>query len=515
MSRNSLETQVDYHRNVQRTESRDSPVKATGDVFRLLALLLGVVLVVLAAESGDTAILLLAAGTAVMVLIVLAVATLSSKSPDVSFYLIVPTFMSAFQNVYLSPFAAEMDAGAVQIIIVLNWMYSLMLYLVLVLANSRKLDRRVSKVTRMATVVLIALVLYGFALMAGFGNNPTAAIASARNITSPVLFFLIGAYAAAFCDFRRYLRLFLWLGTAALTVGFIEYLTPGFWTTIGLPALWEKKGIDLTVGSQLPRNFYASEQIVEGEFLRRMAGPFADPVNFGTYLFTLTMVAWFLRARFVAVLAMVAVVLTVSKGALVGLLTFLAVWANKFRSRFEFILAAGAVAVAAAYFYVFTQSSSTGSTTAHINGFFAAFTELPSHPIGRGFGGTGVLAGLFADEGSDSGSAILESGIGMVLGQLGVIGAVLYVLFFVTIIRQVARIQDTRVAVLGMSLVLAFILNAAFNEVALSPNSSAPYFIILGLLVGTPANYERPLPATVLASPTSSTIPATAKPSTS
>jgi hypothetical protein len=30
-----------------------------------------------------------------------------------------------------------------------------------------------------------------------------------------------------------------------------------------------------------------------------------------------------------------------------------------------------------------------------------------------------------------------------------------------------------------------FLLNAAFNEVALSPNSAAPYFIILGLVIGS------------------------------
>jgi len=155
------------------------------------------------------------------------------------------------------------------------------------------------------------------------------------------------------------------------------------------------------------------------------------------------------------------------------------------RSAFEFVLVGVVTVAAGLYFYAFTQSSSTGSTTAHINGLIAAFVELPRHPLGRGFGGTGVLAGLFADEAAEGGSAIVESGLGSVIGQLGIPGLIGYIVFFAMIIRSVHRIQDVRVYVLGMSLALAFILNAAFNEVALSPNSCAIYFIVLGLIVAS------------------------------
>lgn len=278
--------------------------------------------------------------------------------------------------------------------------------------------------------------------------------------------------------------MFVLLGAAALVVAFLEYSIPEFWRTIGLPDLWEKKGIALTVGSGLPRNFYASEQLVPGEFLRRMAGPFADPVNFGTYLFVLIMAAWFVKSRLVGAIAVVAVVLSISKGAFVSLLVFASVWTRRFRSTFEFMVVVSATVGVAAYFYVFTQTSSTGSTAAHVNGLIASLTELPQHPLGRGFGGTGVLAGLLSEEGKDSGSAIVESGIGMVIGQLGVGGLLAYALFFVFLVRRAARLEDARVATLALALVLGFLLNAAFNEVALSPNSSAPYFIIAGLLIG-------------------------------
>ena len=460
------------------------PRARSGDAIHLLILGLGLAVIILAAETGSEAGLLLAVTMFCSVLIAFA-AVAASRNADVSFFLLVPSVMSAFQNVYLSPFAHEIPQSALQVVIITNFIYSLLLLFTLAGIRTTGFDPRQQRAARVTLGVLVVIVLFGTALMLVSGNNIVGALASARNLVAPMLFFLLGYYATAFVDFHYYLRLVVSLGWVVLAFALVEYLVPDFWPAIGLHHLWELKGIAVTENSLLPRNFYASEQIEAGTFIRRMAGPFADPVNFGTFLFALLMVAWFLRSRVLFLASIVASVLVVSKGALLGLLAFGTVWARKFRSAFEFVLVGVVTVAAGLYFYAFTQSSSTGSTTAHINGLIAAFVELPRHPLGRGFGGTGVLAGLFADEAAEGGSAIVESGLGSVIGQLGIPGLIGYIVFFAMIIRSVHRIQDVRVYVLGMSLALAFILNAAFNEVALSPNSCAIYFIVLGLIVAS------------------------------
>lgn len=462
----------------------------TGDVLHIVVFALGLGIIIFAAETATPATLYLAAGIFCALLIAFAMIAATHRA-DLSFFLLVPTIMSAFQNVYLSPFAQEIPQSALQVVIIINFLYAVLLYLSLLVLRPSVKGAKPARSARIVTSLLLLMVLYGAGMMVVQGNNIQAGIASARNLVAPFLFFLIGYYAASYVDLKRYLRLIVTLGWLVLVAAAVEYFVPNFWPSIGLHHLWELKGIDVTVNSLLPKNFYASEQLAPGEFIRRMAGPFADPVNFGTFLFAVTCVAWFMRSRLLFVATLVATVLTVSKGAFLGLLTFTAVWAKKFRSTAEFVFLAGAAVLAGIYFYAFTQSSSTGSTAAHIDGFAAAFVELPSHPAGRGFGGTGVLAGLFLDEGAEGGSAIVESGIGMVIGQLGVLGLIIYISFFALIVRAVHRIRDNRVYVLGMALVLAFILNAAFNEVALSPNSCAVYFIILGLLVAASPSETR------------------------
>lgn len=458
--------------------------RASADLVPLFVVVLTVAGILIAALLGNTPLLLGSVGLCIITLLVLVIQR-RTFGGDLSFFLLFPTIISVFQNVYLSLVSHALESTTLQVVIIMNFVYSVGLYGLLIGSKGMPAPQR--RLIRRISVGMFVLVGYGVLTVLLFRTDPVAALASARNIVAPFLFVLIGLYAAA--RLRRYLRYLVGLGAVAVIFGFIELNAPNFWQSLGLPQLWTLKGIDLTFGSDLPRNYYASEQI-NGEFIRRMAGPFADPVNFGTFLFAVFAAAWFIRSRVVQIAVLVAVVFTVSKGALLGLLTFVAVWTRAYRSRFEFFVAACAVAAGALYFYVFTAENSTGSTQLHVSGFLAAFVELPQHPLGRGLGGTGVLAGLFADEGSESASAIVESGIGMVLGQLGIVGAIVYLVFIITLFRHVLRIEDMRERVLGATLLLAITLNAAFNEVALSPNSCAPYFIIIGLLLGAEMRRE-------------------------
>ncbi|PNI08795.1 hypothetical protein CXX84_09425 [Arthrobacter sp. AFG7.2] len=408
---------------------------------------------------------------------------MAGHNAEISFFLIIPTIMSATQNVYLTTVADTLDNSRLHFAIILNFIFSLALYVVLVARRKPTSEPALRKLISSVTAALVFLALYGAATVVLFQPDLTAAIASSRNIVAPFLFLLIGLHASTWANGVVYLRYLVMLGFAAIIFGFIEANIPHFWDSLNLRGLWEKKGISVQADSGLPKNFFASEQLVPGEFLRRMAGPFADPVNFGTFLFAVFMAAWYLKGLLAKILTVAAIVLAVSKGALLGLFVFFAVWTRYFASRISHVTALLVLGAGAFSFYAFTLTSSTGSTTAHIDGFTAAFVEFPRHPLGRGLGSSGVLAGLFS-EGSESTSAVTESGLGMVIGQLGIVGLVIYVVFFVLLSQYVLRIREVRDRTLAAGLLGGFMLNAAFNEVALSPNSAAPYFIILGLVIG-------------------------------
>lgn len=456
---------------------------SVADIFPFAMLVVAVVSMVIAAEIGSTIVLLGVTGLAVVTMLAVMAPSFGVKKPDISIFLIVPTIISASQNVYLSFVAEHVEGAELQLVVIVNFVYSAALYLVLLLKEDPKADPARTQLYRKVTFYLAILIGYGLLTVVLFHTEPTAALASARNIAAPLLFFLVGIHASRLVRLHSYLRYVVWLGVLTVGFGFMEANTPGFWQSIGLQTLWENKGIPISPGTGLPANFYASEQI-DGQFIRRMVGPFADPVNFGTFLFSVFMAAWFLKSRIALVLVVVASALAVSKGAFLGMLVWFAFWTRYFASRTVHVFAITMAVGAGLYFYAFTLDSSTGSTTAHVNGFLAAFVELPAHPLGRGMGGTGVLAGLFS-EGAESTSAITESGIGMILGQLGIVGFITYVAFFVVLAKYTRRIRDRRQKLLAAALLGGFILNAAFNEVALSPNSSGTYFIILGLVIGS------------------------------
>jgi hypothetical protein len=444
----------------------------------------GLALITIAASLGSMAILAAVAAVVFFSVIAQLIHRLAERKAEISFFLIIPTIMSATQNVYLTTVAGALDSGRLQFAIILNFLFSVALYVVLIATKKPSSGHALRKLIKAVTTCLAILVLYGAATVVLFQHDLVAAAASSRNIVAPFLFLLIGLHASVWAKHAVYLRYLVMLGFVAVVFGFIEANTPDFWQSLDLRSLWEKKGISVQQDSGLPKNFFASEQVVPGEFLRRMAGPFADPVNFGTFLFAVFMAAWYLRGLLSQIATVAAMVLAVSKGALLGLIVFFAFWTRYYASRTSHLIALVLLAAGAYNFYLFTVSSSTGSTAAHIGGFTAAFVEFPQHPLGRGLGSSGVLAGLFS-EGSESTSAVTESGLGMVIGQLGIVGLAVYLVFFFQLSKYVLQIKNLRDKTLAAGLLGGFLLNAAFNEVALSPNSAAPYFIILGLVIGS------------------------------
>ncbi|ARC58224.1 hypothetical protein AS850_14155 [Frondihabitans sp. 762G35] len=410
---------------------------------------------------------------------------------DLSVFLLLPTVLSATQNVYLLLVTGSLDSANLQFLLIVNVLFTLVLLVLLSVTRpqptrevrdlaSRPRRRHAGDVTlRRTALVGLVLTVYGFATMVLFSANTTSALASFRNLATPILFTLVGLLAARRASLGTYLRGLCALAVAVIAFGFFELFTPGFWQAANLSALWDAKGIGTAQATGLPGNFYSSET-VDGDQLRRMVSSFADPVNFGTFLFIAFMGAWFLKRPVVMALVVVAASFAVSKGALLGFLIFAILWTRYYTNRVVHVIAIVVTAIVGLLFYGFTQSSSTGSTAAHIGGLLSSFSELPQHPLGRGMGNLGVLAGLFS-EGSETG--INETGFGMILGQLGIVGLGLFTVLFVTLLGRSRRLPLPRERLFALGTLLGFMSNAAFNEVAMSPNSAGPYFIALGLLL--------------------------------
>ncbi|SNZ04795.1 hypothetical protein SAMN05421503_0766 [Terribacillus aidingensis] len=397
---------------------------------------------------------------------------------EFSFYITIPILISATQNLYLSFVSPYADASQIQLMVITNFLYSAILIGVIYIKTPYRFNKALYQ---KMLILFIVLVLYSLATIIIFNAHITSALASLRNVMTPMLFILIGLIASSNVILSRYLRYLSYIVIFVVIFGFAErFLIKDIWHIIHLPDLWTKKGLPLNAFTGLPGNFYSSE-MVGGQQLRRMVSSFADPVNLGTFLFFGFMVAWYLRNKFLAILLIISIGLAVSKGAILGLLIFSVVWAYHKFSKAIFILVMIGTCAAGGAFVVYSMMNSTMSMLLHITGFFAAFPELVNHPLGRGLGNIGVLAGLYS---SGAQTEITESGLGMIIGQLGILGLILYVYFFTFILKQSHTIQVRKDKILLQTLTLGILANITFNEVALSPNSSAVYFITIGIILG-------------------------------
>ena len=284
---------------------------------------------------------------------------------------------------------------------------------------------------------------------------------------------------------KKYYKILFYLIWFIIIFGFIEYFSGvQLWKNLGITKLWELKGIETNIIG-IPPNWYSSEKIA-GNILKRMVSSFADPVNLGTFLFAAFMISWYRKKKITQAVIFICIVFTVSKGAFLGLLVWIIVYtASKKNTKMLVPVVALCVLCIGVYFIIFSAQSSSGSIFAHIYGFLNSFMILKTNPLGLGLGNVGVLAGLFNS--SLSNVSVAETGIGMIIAQLGIIGFLIYILFFthLIILGRKIKYNDVREKIIYYSLLIGFIANAMFNEVALSPNSCGIYFIQLAVIINS------------------------------
>lgn len=387
-------------------------------------------------------------------------------------------FLSAAQNVVLGLVSPSLSSFAVRLLISTNFVLP-GLWLVAVWAcRPATWLRREPWVVNGLLVVTAGLLLFSAAL---FGLGGVAALASIRNITTPLLFFALGYMISGRTgDERTLWRTITVLGLIVFAVGVVEqFAYASMWRDLNVSDLWLKKGLTNLGASGVPENWYSAERI-GGNQIRRMVSTFADPVNLGTFFFLLFAAGYRSRSVAVASLAALGIGLTVSKGGMLGLMIFCCVYAYYRCRRWVFLCVVGGVAVTGVGFIIFSLRHATGSLLLHVAGAVNAVRDLGHYPLGRGLGRVGTLAQQFVYLGRQD---IVESGLGLVVGQLGLPGLVLYVGFFLFIFAWCVRHPSIDERLIGVALLCSIGVNIIFNEVALSPNSSAPYFFLLGALV--------------------------------
>ncbi len=393
-----------------------------------------------------------------------------------SHLLAFPVFLTAFQNIYLGLAVNNLSSMELQVLLSINFiLYIEYLIIALFKKGIRRSDMLILGV--LLIVTLQALILY-----IPYRTTISAFLSCYRNIVACMVVYLTVKLMSNSIDVEKMYRLLGVIIVAVVVFGFFEYCAgTRVWTALNISKLWPMKGIAVNAWG-IPKNWWSSERI-GGHQLRRMVASFADPVNLGTFLFAAFVFAWYRRRKVLSVLLFAACIMSVSKGALIGFLVFILVWVwntRGFKMTTPIILLS--VLAAGSLFIVYSKYHSSGSTFAHIRGLLNSIGVLAQHPFGMGVGSVGVMAWMFAAE-KKAALVSAETGIGMIISQLGFIGLLAYLAFFGKLLLNASKkfVTNSRTRILLQSLLIAFLINALFNEVALSPNSCMLYFILIGL----------------------------------
>jgi hypothetical protein len=436
----------------------------------LLAFLVALLVVLAGTYGGPLPFVLAMLMSCAVMVVLMGYAIRQQREVELSGFLFVPLLISALQNLYLGWGATYLDRVTMQLCLVIHWCFAIVMVLALLMNQKSGVKHHLGNQMLVLTMLLCG---YGIFLAAIFGGGFIPLVSSFRNVSTPLLFFLVGCYASTYTRLDVFLRYITMLGWFIVAFGMFEYFYGReIWAVFNIEMLWFKKGIPNMATWGLPLNFVSSEKLF-GEHIRRMASSYADPVNFGTVIALVATVAWYCRKYLLMLLALACMVLAVSKGALLGFLIFCVVWTRYYMGRLPFLFMCAFAGAFGTAFLVYSALYSTQSVATHALGLWSAIAQLPSHPLGQGMGNVGVLSGGDTD--------VRESGLGVVIGQLGVVGILIYGYFFYRLIRLSFVPEERRLKVLLISSVLSILVNIAFNEVALSPNSSAGYFLLFGL----------------------------------
>lgn len=403
------------------------------------------------------------------------------KKIDLSMCIAVPIIITCFQNVLLGLIAYEISSLEMNFLIILNYWYMCILFAIMLFRKKNNFAKKIM-------LLFFVLVLYSLVM---FVLNPTSVngfFASFRNVTGPIMFLLVGIIIGDRININLFSKIIFTVFLIVFIFGLYERFIDGdFWIRYNIGEIWNKKGIYINIFTNKPYNHYSAEMI-NGQPLRRMVSTFAEPVNLGTFYLFVTLLAWWYRKYCFMFMAMLGCLLTVSKGALMGILMFFVIWCyfrlekNSFRC-ISFILIIGFLGVG----YKINQMGD--SMAVHIKGLLVSFESLYKNPIGIGLGNAGVYGNLFAL--SDK-SEVQESGLGVIIAQLGIIGFGIYVLVFgniLSILKERSEVSKHN-KIFIYSLVFDVIFLIIFSESVLSPNSCIIFMTTIGVIVNKIYSYE-------------------------
>jgi hypothetical protein len=337
--------------------------------------------------------------------------------------------------------------------------------------------------------VLSFLIVFFVLFMAV--NNDEVPLLSVRQLLVIPLGLIFGSFLyKGNIDFKSvfnvYMSMMVFLVVAAYFERFILYdASESFWNMLGIESYMNMKGMVgwANVNTHVPNSFYSYDFYnYTGEKIRRMVSIIAEPTLFGQLLVLPSLYYLLSKKYLCALFFMVPIILAFSKGGVLGVTVGFTLYYWRERSNVLHKISILILIILAFLVIVFLYiNNSVQSITNHLNGFITNMMVLLEQPFGLGIGKVGNFYNIAAGGTVTSG----ESYVGTIVGQFGIIGLFLFLLFFYIIYK----FETNNVVMLNATkyTMLAVLITGVFSESAISYVGTSLLLILTSYLL----NYRR------------------------
>ncbi|NRG30018.1 hypothetical protein HRF69_23280, partial [Bacillus circulans] len=242
------------------------------------------------------------------------------------------------------------------------------------------------------------------------------------------------------------------------------------------------------------RNFWTWDFYgILGVPLRRMVSFFLDPILLGhniTFILTITLYCTFNKTfifnkyamLFINIILFTGLILTMSKGAIMAfVITMLLYLKNRKTTKWLYYILLFSTVLFVSMFIKYSLNNGLAGAS-HFNGLTANLTSIFTNPMGVGLG----FAGNMARYGHNNHADLIagESYIGTVIGQMGLVGIIILILFIKYIVKYGKKnINNDLFNTINKAIVAVLIGNlvsSSMSESVISLTGSGMLFILFG-----------------------------------
>lgn len=260
-----------------------------------------------------------------------------------------------------------------------------------------------------------------------------------------------------------------------------------FWRIIGSETYFKNKGIEEWTKDGVMVSFYTYDLMaIFGGSVRRFVSIFAEVLATAHFLFLSLAITFFkykgrLRNKLIICgLMLLAIMLTISKGVILIIGVAVVVTIYYYYENKKLTLGLIILGVIGLIVIVLNSYGEATSTGYHLDGLVHNFQNIKV--FGYGLAKSGNFALIYGDSSQNVLSG--ESFIGTMLGQIGIIGTMIYVIYNFFIVKSyiINRYRDKEDNIIALILISGILLESFLSESAISFLGTGFYFVLAGII---------------------------------